>query len=55
MAALMLFTAGQILAQAVDKPGLLSLARIARRRPSTPAPWRQPQTKRKEDEGGKQE
>lgn len=55
MAALVLFTAGQILAQAVNKPGLLSLRRIARRRPSTPAPRRQPQTARKENKGGEQE
>ena len=55
MAALVLSTAGQIPAQAVNKPGLLSLRRIARRRPSTPAPRRQPQTTREENEGGKQE
>lgn len=38
MAALLLFSAGRILAQAVNKPGLLSFRRTARRSPLPPRP-----------------
>ena len=55
MAALVLFSAGQILMQAANGPGLLSLKRIARRGPSNPVPRRQLRTTSKEKDVGKRE
>ena len=53
MAALVLFSVGQILKQAADGHGFLSLRRIARRGPSNLGPQRQPKTTSKENDVGK--
>ena len=48
MAALVLFSAGGILARAANGPGPLSLRRIARGALSNPVPRREPKTASKE-------
>ena len=54
MAALALFSAGQILARVANGPGPLSLGRIARGALSNPVPRPEPKTTRKEKDVGKQ-
>ena len=52
MAALVLFSAGQILARVANGPGPLSLGRIARGTLSNPVPRPEPKTTRKEKNVG---
>ena len=52
MAALALFSAGQVLARAANGPGPLSLGRIARGALSNPVPRPEPKTSSKEKDLG---